>query len=100
MIEYIRNSRSPSPWRAQSRSRSRSRSRPRSRSRSFEKQRPRSRSRSRGRLVPNIYLSWVMAIELASLLDNYYIHSNVFNTFSFLWLCCGLNHLVQIKIKK
>ncbi|KAL3038759.1 hypothetical protein AAZX31_01G149400 [Glycine max] len=46
-----RNSRSPSPWRAESRSRSRSRSRPRSRSRSrsFEKQRPRSRSRSRGR---------------------------------------------------
>ncbi|KAH1266824.1 Serine/arginine-rich splicing factor SR45a [Glycine max] len=51
MIEYFRNSRSPSPWRAESRSRSRSRSRPRSRSRSrsFEKQRPRSRSRSRGR---------------------------------------------------
>ncbi|XP_020978519.1 serine/arginine-rich splicing factor SR45a [Arachis ipaensis] len=46
-----RNSRSPSPWRAQSRSRSRSRSRPRSRSRSrsIPRQRPRSRSRSRGR---------------------------------------------------
>ncbi|KAG4993666.1 hypothetical protein JHK86_030493 [Glycine max] len=45
MVEYFKNARSPSPWRA----RSRSRSRPRSRSRSFEKQRPRSRSRSRGR---------------------------------------------------
>nr|KYP66640.1 putative RNA-binding protein C25G10.01 [Cajanus cajan] len=49
MLEYFRNSRSPSPWREQSRSRSRSRHRSRSRSRSFEKQRPRSRSRSHGR---------------------------------------------------